>query len=433
MTVKENTNKEKSMTSGLIIEDPIRKNGLRDNGVSALRALAQNWLRSTLTLTGIVIGVLAIVTLVAILQGVKAEISRQVEGLGANLVLIVPGKLDENGQPNPMAVLGISPFTEKDIELLRQLPGVAEISPIMFVSGSIEREKRPGNTAEKTAFVVATNLQGLRMNPSPLLAGRYYREEEADQNVCVLAEKPYHDLFGDESALWKRVRILEKEWRVVGVLGSPGNESSLGNQLLGLNNLVYLPVRAAKRELPKAQINRIALKTDYSHPADKLVGSINTTLLEAHKNREDFGVLTQKKALALVIKFISMAQSLLVLVSAISLFVAGIGIMNIMLVTVTERTREIGVRKTVGARKIDIFAQFLIEAVVLSLLGGGIGLLLSAIICGLIARFSELTPLITPPVIGLALLVCSVVGVLFGVMPALRAANLNPIDALRHE
>lgn len=393
----------------------------------------QNGLRSALTLTGIVIGVIAIVTLVAILQGVKAEISKQVEGLGANLVVIVPGKLDDNGQPNPFALVSISPFTEKDIEILRNLPGIAEISPVMLVSGSIEREKKPGDSIEKSALVVATNLQGMKMNPTPLQAGRYYTDEEADKNVCVLAGQPYRDLFGTESALGKKVKVQDKEWEVVGILNDPSKDGTMGSMVLGLNNLVYLPIKSAKREIPKTQINRIVLKTDYNHPADQLVTSINAALFNAHNHHEDFGVITQKKALALVIKFVSMAQALLVLVSAISLFVAGIGIMNIMLVTVTERTREIGVRKTVGARRSDIFAQFLTEAVILSLLGGAIGLLLSALICGLIARFSELTPLITPGVIGLALLVCTLVGILFGVTPAIRAANLDPIEALRHE
>ena len=402
---------------------------VRDNILSAVRALAQNWLRSLLTMTGIVIGVMAIVTLVAILQGVKIEISRQLEGLGANVVLVVPSRLDEDGQPNPMAMLGISSLSERDIDALRRVPGVVQISPVVFVTGTVER--KPG--AGISTLVVATNRDGVVMNPTPLAEGRYFDEAEENQNVCVLANKPRHALFGDGPALGQTIRIQEKLWRVVGVLGKPQNDGTLGSHVLGLSNLIYLPVTRARQEFPGGQVNRIVLRTDYKHPAEKLVSTLNAALRAAHNGREDFGVITMEKGLALVIKLLTMAQSLLVLIAAISLFVAGVGIMNIMLVTVTERTREIGIRKTVGARRSDIFVQFLTEAVILSLLGGAIGLLVSELLCTLIARFSPLSPQITPGAIAMALAVCICVGVLFGVTPAVRAGRLDPIEALRHE
>ena len=410
--------------------------GILKNVESAFLALAQNVLRSVLTLSGIVVGVVAIVTLIAILQGVKAEVGRQVEGLGANLVIIVPSKLDENGQPNAMAMLGKSSLSDKDIERLRRVPGITKISPVLFVSGSAER-KKPDGTKVTTdgALVVATNRQGVEMNPAPLVAGRYFAEDGSDGRVCMMGDKLREKLFGAEDALGKTVRIQDRDWTVVGVLGKTATEGSLGNQLMGLGNLIYLPERTARREIKDMQVNRIALRTDYAHPADDMINAMTVALKESHKSREDFGILTLRKGLAMVIKLVGMAQNLLVLIATISLFVAGIGIMNIMLVTVTERTREIGVRKTVGARRSDIFIQFLIEAVVLSLLGGIIGIALSGLICLLISRLpgSVLQPIITPPVIGMAMAVCTGVGILFGVTPAVRAANLNPIDALRHE
>lgn len=402
--------------------------GLRENILSALRALTQNWLRSALTMSGIVMGVLAIVTLVAILQGVKTEVARQVEGLGANLVIIVPGKLDENGQPNPMSMLGVSSLKDADIEALKAVPGVAKISPVIFVSGVIE-------SADKTAsaFVVATNHDGIVMNPTPLAEGRYFTDGEEGKNLVVLGDQPKRDLFGDKPAVGKRVLILGKEWEVVGVLSKPKGDGTLGNMMLGLSNLVYIPSTVARREVPAGQINRIVLQTDYAHPAEKMLSAMTAALKKTHNGRDDFGMLTQQKGLALVIRLLNMAQSLLVLIAALSLFVAGVGIMNIMLVTVTERTREIGIRKTVGARRSDIFAQFVIEAIILSLLGGFIGIALSAALCALVARYSPLTPEITPGLVALAFLVCTFVGLLFGVTPAMRAARLNPIDALRHE
>jgi putative ABC transport system permease protein len=399
---------------------------LGDNILNAVQALMQNWLRSLLTITGIVVGVVAIVTLVAILQGVKSEIRRQVESLGANLVLIVPSKLDENGQINPAAMVGISSLTDNDVAALRRVPGVDRVAPVSLVAGTIADGKR-----ESDAFVVATNRVGVVMNPTPLAEGRYYDDNEG--NVCILGYKPAHTLYGNGSAVGKTVRIKDLDWKVVGVLGKPKGDGTLGSQILALNTLVYLPARTVSREIAGLQINRIALQTDYKHPAEKLEGAINAALSRAHNGRQDFGVITQQKGLALVIKLLNLAQSLLVLIATISLFVAGIGIMNIMLVTVTERTREIGVRKTVGARRADIFFQFLTESIVLSLIGGALGIVVSALICAAIAHFSELTPQITPALIGLALTVCSCVGVVFGVTPAVRASRLDPIVALRHE
>lgn len=404
--------------------------GLWENMNSAFFALTHNWLRSTLTITGIVIGVMAIVTLVAILTGVKAEVSHQVEGLGANLVLVVPSKLNEDGQPmNPMAMMGISSLSEKDVAALKRIPGVDQISPVAIISGVVESQQ--GKSA--SAAVVGTNRQGVVMNPTPLAEGRYFAELEENQNVCVMGYKPAHDLFGDHSALGQMVRVQDKKWKVVGVMQKPSNDGTLGSQLLGLSNLVYLPFTAAKRDIPTIQVNRIAFKTNYEHPAKKMLSDFKRALLAAHDGHEDFGVITQEKGLEMVIKLVNMAQSLLVLIAAISLFVAGVGIMNIMLVTVTERTREIGIRKTVGARQSDVFMQFVIEAIILSLIGGAIGVGLSMILCALVAKFSPLTPQISAPLVAGALAVCTFVGVLFGVTPAVRAARLDPIEALRHE
>ena len=400
---------------------------VRENIWSALFALRQNMTRSLLTMTGIVIGVLSIVTLIAILQGVKNQIGEQVEGLGANLVIIVPGKLDEEGRPNPFALAAISPLTEEDIAALKRVPGVEKVSPVSIVSGTVEGPS--GKTS--SAFVLGTNKAGVVMNPTPLAEGRYF--EDSEKHVCILAAKPRKQLFGDGPALGKKIRVSDIDWTVVGVMGRSKGEGTIGEQLLGLSTLIYLPVAPVQNEISGNQINRIALQTDYQHPADKLVAQINKALLAAHKGHDDFGVITQQKGLDLVVKLVSWAQALLVLIAAISLFVAGVGIMNIMLVTVTERTREIGIRKTVGARQSDIFLQFLTEAIILAIIGGLIGLGLSKIICVLVAHNSPITPLISWQLIVMAFAVCVTVGVVFGVTPAVRASRLNPIDALRHE
>ena len=196
-------------------------------------------------------GVVSILMLIAILQGVKAEVGRQVEGLGVNLVIIVPSKLDENGQPNAMAMLGRSSLSDQDVEMLQRVPGVEMISPVLFVSGSAERTKPDGSkVATDGALVVATNRQGVEMNTAPLVAGRYFAADGSDQRVCMLADKLREKLFGAEDPLGKTVKIQDHEWKVVGVLGKTANEGSLSSQVLGLGNLIYLPERTARRRYP---------------------------------------------------------------------------------------------------------------------------------------------------------------------------------------
>ncbi len=405
---------------------------LRANTRIAVAALTKSWQRSLLTMSGIMVGVVAIVTLVAIMKGVQVEIRNQVAGLGANMVIIVPSKLDENGQPNPGALIGISTLSDRDVTALKSLPGVAAdtVSPVSLVSGLAEYgpEEHPKSS---NALVVATSKEGVVLNPERITEGRYF--EDSEEHVCILSDKPKRDLFNNESPLGKKIRAAGKDWTVVGVLDKPKADGTVGSSLLGLSTLVYLPLKIVRKEIPNSQINRIVLQTNYSRPAAATVKSMNAALLKTHGGHEDFGVLTSEKALSIVIRFLNLAQSLLVLIAAISLFVAGISIMNIMLVTVSERTREIGVRKTVGARRIDIFAQFLIEAVTLSLVGCAYGLILSELICAGIAHLTQLSPVITWVVMLQAGIACVAVGVVFGVTPAVRASRLNPIDALRHE
>jgi putative ABC transport system permease protein len=397
----------------------------RENLASALRALRESWVRSSLTMLGIIIGVGSVVLLVAIGQGVKQDVTTQIESLGTNIIIVVPGKLDRSGQPNPMSTLGISPLTEQDVTDLGKLSGVRSAVPVMFVFGSIERNKQTAS-----AIVLASTPQIFDVRPYPFEEGRFFRKDEEHKRVCVLAHDPKTEAFGDRKAVGKSIRVRGVDFEVVGVL-APEKESVFGAAMF--SNSVYVPLEAARDAYKGGQINRIIIMTDYNRPPDRVISAIKGTLLINHASREDFGLLTQEQILSAIYRVFNIVTSLVAGISAISLVVAGIGIMNIMLVTVTERTREIGIRKTVGARRADIFLQFLTEAVILACLGGVIGTTLAVIICKIVAANTALKPLVTPAAVIMAFGVCGAVGIVFGLAPAMRAARQDPIDALRWE
>ena len=201
----------------------------------------------------------------------------------------------------------------------------------------------------------------------------------------------------------------------------------------GFENMIFLPAGVAEESIPRTQINRILLQTNPEVLPQNALDEISNTLKRTHNGREDFGVITQRQLLGTIYRLMSIVTSLVAGISAISLVVAGIGIMNIMLVTVTERTYEIGIRKAVGARKRDIFVHFLVEALVISLIGGVAGLAAAIGIGTIVQSYSPLKPLMTASVVILSLGVCVAVGLIFGTAPALRASRLSPIDSLRHE
>jgi putative ABC transport system permease protein len=401
-------------------------NTLRENVLSGLRALRENWVRSALTVLGITIGVGSVVLLLAIGIGVKQDVTKQVDSLGANVMFVVPGKLDKSGQPNPMSTLGISTLTEADIAALSRVPGITLALPVSFVFGTVDRDK-----LSTSALVFGSPPAISTWRPTPMLEGRFFTEAERAARVCVLSFTQKEELFGTASAVGQTVTIRDVKYRVLGV--TQREEDSLFGQF-SFANIAYVPYEAVRAAYPGGgQINRIFLKIDYrTKPAD-LKASVERTLRASHGGREDFGVLTPLQLQSAVNKLFNIVSSLVIGIGAISLIVAGIGIMNIMLVTVTERTREIGVRKTVGARRADIFTQFLVEAVLMCLMGGVAGTLIAWVVCIGVANYTPLKATITPGIIALAFGVCLLVGLVFGVAPAMRAARQDPIQALRWE
>ena len=397
-----------------------------ENVSSAFRSLGSNWMRTALTTLGMIIGVGSVTLLVSIGVGVQKDVTEQIQGLGANLVFVLPGKLEKNSAPNAFALVGVSTLTERDVQELRSLPSVYRATPLIFVGGTVDHDGKP-----QSAFVLAAAADWFEMRPRALAEGRVFTHAEEGEHVCVIAETQRDSMFGGRNAVGENIVVQNVPFRIVGVFKNEPSNSLLGDS--GLENAIFLPANAAETVIPRVQINRIILQTRPETPPEQVVDEISNRLLKTHNGHEDFGVLTQKTLLGSIYRLMTIIESLLAGITAISLVVAGVGIMNIMLFTVTERTHEIGIRKAVGARRRDIFVHFLLEAVAISLLGGTIGLAMAGGLGVLVRRYSPLNPLFTPGVVVLALGICVAVGLIFGTAPALRAARLSPIESLHRE
>jgi putative ABC transport system permease protein len=265
-----------------------------------------------------------------------------------------------------------------------------------------------------------------------LSSGRFFGEAEMDQKVCVLGSGIKKDLFKDEDPVGKTITVNDQEFRVVGVV----KERTIGSGLFGgeeLDALIYLPLTVMQRLMKTNQIHRIFVEVRPELRPDTVIDHVREALLRDHKNHDDFSLVRAKELLDMFYKVFRLLAALLIGITSISLVVGGIGIMNIMLVSVTERTREIGIRKTVGARQRDIFFQFLTEAVTLSMVGGVLGIGLAILVCFLVKFWMPLKPQITAGSILLGFGVCVAVGILSGVLPAIAAARKDPIDAIRYE
>jgi putative ABC transport system permease protein len=398
------------------------------NTATALDSIRGNWLRSFLTVLGVIIGVASVIVLVAFGQGAQKEITAQIDTLGANVAILVPGKMQGQSNFNPTGNLGISNLTDRDVAAVRGVAGVRSVAPLMFISGGVYRGDKPAGIC----MPIATVPEFLKIRRLALAKGRFLTDAEQDQPVCVLGTGIKKDLFGAEEALGKKITVNEQPYTVVGVVG----ERSIGSGLFGgeeLDAIIYLPLKAVQRFTKTRQIHRVFIEVAPGADPEGVMQNARAVLLGLHKGRDDFSLLRSKELLKMFYKVFTMLAALLLGITSISLVVGGIGIMNVMLVTVTERTSEIGIRKTVGARRQDIFLQFLTEAVTLSAVGGLLGIGLAFVACAVAAHWLPLKPLITTGSILLGFTVCVVVGIIAGVVPAIAAARMDPIVAIRHE
>ena len=396
----------------------------------ALRALARNKLRAFLTMLGIIIGVGAVIAMVAIGEGAKSTIRSQIAALGTNVLIILPGS---NVQGGVRAGFGnVNTLLDSDAKAIAlELRSVAFSSPVLrrqdqVVSGNLNW----GTLAQG----VAPEFQQIR--DWQIAEGRFLHEGDMDSaaKVAVIGQTVARQLFGNDDSLDAVIRIRNIPFRVVGVLAPKGQTGQGTDQ----DDTIMIPYTTMQKRLMRITwVQSIVVRAVSAERVDEAQEQITLLLRQRHRigpdREDDFNVRNLSDIAEAATTTARVMAVLLGSVASISLLVGGIGIMNIMLVSVTERTREIGIRMAVGARSRDIMLQFLVEAVVMAATGGLIGILLGVGSSEVIKQWAQWPTLIDPAIIVIAFLFSGAVGVFFGFYPAKKAANLDPIDALRYE
>ncbi len=394
----------------------------------AIREIRRNLLRSSLTSLGIVIGVSAVITMVTIGNGATKKVKDEIKNLGANMLIIRPGQ-----RPRHFGVRETAkPFKLRDAEAIkREISGIEAVAPTAAtVIQAIYGNKNWSTTVtgSTNGFLDVTDWKiemGRRFLPSELRSG---------VSVCILGHTVYKKLFGDEDPIGKRIRLKRLSFKVIGVLKEKG-QSSFGADR---DDFILIPIKTFQRRISgNTDVTNIYVSVKGGYSIDKVIQDIKLLMRERRHIRpdeeDDFYILDMREIMRILSSTTKVLTSFLGAIATVSLVVGGIGIMNIMLVSVTERTKEIGIRMAIGALQRDVLLQFLIEAIILSSFGGIIGIILATIVSIFLCE-SLLVPFVLDvKIIILAFGFSIAVGVIFGFFPARKAANMNPIDALRHE
>lgn len=406
---------------------------IREHIRLALTTIRHAKLRSALTMLGIIIGVSSVTTVLSIGQGVRNQVADEVAQFGSNLIQVTPGKgfvKNDEGEVesfNFTAAFGTSTLSENDLKTIQASEGVDAAAPFMIISGNVTSDDK----TISNALIVATNSDLPEALNLEVGDGSFFNTQQTG-NVVVIGSDIAEQVFGARRAIGGVIDIRGERFAVIGVMAKRTSNLSFGGP--DLNDAVYIPLEAGKRfNQGVVQIQEIDIKGSDGTNLDDTVRLLEEALQTNHGGADDFSVVKQSELVKVADTILGLITSFVAAIAAISLAVGGIGIMNIMLVSVTERTREIGLRKAVGATNRQILLQFLIEAVVLSLVGGLLGLVFAFLIVTLIAAFSDISGAFSPGTLVLAVGVSVAVGVIFGIAPAAKAARKHPIDALRYE
>jgi len=399
----------------------------------ALRALRTNKMRSFLTMLGIIIGIAAVIAMMAVGSGARHVISQQIASIGSNIILVLPGSTTSGGLRTGSG--GAQTLTSDDVKaIVNECPSVETAAPSTRSSGLAVY----GNMNWSTV-IMGTTPEFFDIREWGIAAGRSIEQQDNDgaAKVCLLGQTVAENLFGSDDPVGKIIRIKKVPFTVIGILDRKGQSPQGQDQ----DDAIFVPLRTAQRNIIRTQrtnmVGAVMVKAKSENLLEKAEEEVKALLNQRHRitnsKEPDYSTRNLSEILA-VAEQSSKAMSLLLgAVASISLIVGGIGIMNIMLVSVTERTREIGIRMAIGARKSDILLQFLTEAVLLTMIGGITGIVLGAAGAMVVSNLLSWPTLISVESISIAFFFSAVIGIFFGFYPARKAASLNPIDALRYE
>ena len=388
---------------------------------AAIYDFTRNKVRTFLTSLGIVIGVLSVVMLIALGIGLKNYLKQTFENLGANLVMIMPGSGFGGGGVSPAGMVGGISFDEKDVSDLSRLANVKYAIPLFFKSTTVE-----SGSDKKVAYIMGVSTEHFELMNAEMVSGKVFEKSdvEARAKVAVLGHDIADNLFDNiDDAVGRTIRLSDQRFKVIGVVEKTGDNEQ--------DNSVIIPYKTSYGNMnPDKSFWAIYLGVESENDVEEVKIKAEEVLLKRYKE-DEFSVTEQSELLSTINQIFNILNAVLVAIGSISLVVGGIGIMNIMYATVTERIKEVGIRRAVGATENDILKQFLAEAVLLSLFGGTLGLLLSVLIVLIVKPFFPIALNALAVVITLG--ISSGIGIFFGVFPARRAAKLPPIEAIRYE
>ncbi len=401
---------------------------------TALRRLRSSKWLSTLTMFGIVVGIVSVITTVSLGEGIKRQVLKQSGHIGSNLLTIRPGKIvqrDKNGsitKVNPALAYGFGngSLSEDDIKVVHKTGGVKDVSPLSLLNSGVSS----GSDRYDDSFILGTDYLFPQMVQQKVEFGSYFSTGEENRQVAVIGKRVAEQLFKENVPIGQSLTIRGQDFIVRGVFDEFGS-TTIG-QGIDLNKAVFVP-RTMLNEVAKGstQLVQILIRPDNLDQTPKVMNDLTANLAKAHGGQHDITILRQDENVMVTNDMLTLLTGFVASIAAISLLVGGIGIMNIMLVSISERTHEIGIRKAVGATNRQIRNQFMAEAIVLSLAGGIVGVVVSFFVNYMLRITTNFHPFITWQVVVIAAGVSIAVGIVFGTIPAIKAARKDPIEALR--